>query len=181
MIKTLGLFLLAAMVFVATLAAALAATGNLSPDALQRLVKGQTASQKAPVPVDEAGPVLQALKQREQALKEREAEISRREEMQRIQERDLEQTKSEVTELLAQIQASLATVDEKRDEQLTEVANSFAAMKARNAAEALQAWPAEDAANILSRVKDKERGKILDEMEPTKASMILRNIQQPVY
>jgi flagellar motility protein MotE (MotC chaperone) len=181
MIKFFGLILLAALVFVGTLAGALAATGNLSQEAIERLVKGPAESEAAPAPIDEAGPVLQALKKREEGLKQREAEVARNEELQRIQQSDLDGMKSEISEMLSQIKTSLETVDEKRDEQLTEVANSFAAMKARNAAEALEAWPAEDAADILRRVDEKDRGKILDEMEPTKASMILRNIQQPAF
>jgi flagellar motility protein MotE (MotC chaperone) len=180
MIKAIGLFVLAVLAFAGTLAATLAATGNLSQEALERLVKGET-PQAVVAPVDEAGPVLQALKEREQTLARREADISRKEEILRIQESDLEAMKSEVEETLAQIKTSLESVDEKRDEQLTQVADSFAAMKASNAAEALQNWPAQDAADILRRVKEKDRGKILDEMEPTKASMILRSIQEPVY
>ncbi len=179
--KFIALLVLAVLAFTGTVVAALAATGNLSQDVLKRLVKGPGVSQAAPAPVDDAGPVLEALKRREQALKDREADLARREDILRIQERDIDQMKSEVNEMLTQVKASLETVDEKRDAQLAEVAKSFAAMKARNAAEALQAWPAEDAADILRRVKEKERGKILDEMEPTKASMILRTIQEPLF
>ena len=179
--KTIGLLALTALVFVGTLAAALAVTGNLSREGFERILSGPPPAEIAAPAVDEISPVLRALREREEALAQREAEAARQEEMLRIQQRDLDQMRIELADTLAKLKESLDAADEQRDERLAEVAKSFAAMRARNAAEALQGWPTEDAADVLRRVREKERGRILDEMDPAKASMILRSIQESAY
>lgn len=180
--KALGLFALALIAFVATIVAALAATGNLNKESLMRLSGKEEVVAEAPAESkDDLSPLLKALKEREEALNKREEDLKRKEDLVAIQQKDLDNLKAELDETLEQVKASLQEADASRDERLTEVAKSFEAMKAENAAAALESWPTEDAADILQRVKEKGRGKILDKMEPAKAAMILKTIQDPIY
>ncbi len=177
--KLIGYILLGIVSFALTVFGLVAATGNL-PN-LQKIFKGEVAEKKVVEEPDELDQLARELKAREERLTEQEAKLSREEEQLKQRQQELDDTLSKLEDISGQIQESIGEADADREERLKVTAESYAAMKAANAAEALKDWPAEDAANILRLIKDKDRGKILDQMEPRQAALILRTLQEREY
>lgn len=179
MIKIIGLIALALVCFVGTLAGIIAATGNLKMESLDR-IRGTDKTPKEEVVV--ADPVsiwAKGLKDKEKELTAKEGTLNELE--LRIEQRrqELVTLKDELTNLQKVIDESLETSDADHEKRLTDVATSLAQMKAANAAKILDSWPsAEEVAAILRKIKDKDRGKILDSMNAKRATEILRIIQE---
>ena len=176
--KAVALIGLAVAVFLATLVGAMAASGNLSKDNIERLVKGPPTPAELPEPEDDVGPLTAALRTREEKLKQREAKVKAREERVSQMLADLDELREEVVAIQQQIADALDSDDEDRLDRRKDVALSLSEMKPENAAKTLDDWPVEDAADILRMIKEKDRGKILDGMDTDKASVLLRALQE---
>ena len=181
--KTVALAALFIVSFAAALVTATALTGNLSKEGIARLVKGAPEVTAAPTePADDLGPLTRALRAREEELAKREAAVKQREERVSQMEADLGQLRTEILEIQQQIQQAIDGEETNREKRVTEVATSLSAMKPDKAAKALDGWPdIADAADVLRRIKDRDRGKILDAMEPEKAALLLRKLQERAY
>jgi flagellar motility protein MotE (MotC chaperone) len=180
MMKILVYILVPAISFVATLAACLALTGNLNPEALKRLIAPQPAEEPAvEQPQGEVEALVQTLQRREEDLNKREAQIREQEERAKKERADLEALRTELQTIQKQIGDALKGEDADQQERVMDVATSLAKMKPISAAGILSAWTPEETAKVLRQVKDKERGKILDAMPPEKAAAVLTALQSP--
>jgi flagellar motility protein MotE (MotC chaperone) len=178
MIRIVGLLILFVLAFAGTLAGVLAATGNLTPEAIDRFLgRGEES-----VVVEESGPDEYALLA--DALKEREAKIAEREAAVRKEQARLETLQTEtaavrddLNQLVTQLTDLLDEADAEVEQHFKDTATSISEMKADAAAEALQDWPSEDAARILLLIEEGQRGKILDKLNPMVASAFLQAIR----
>ena len=161
--KILGLLILGIAAFAGTLLVALGATGNLNAATLDRLLGKEP--EQAAQPVDDIGPLARQLKEERDKLKARVATVEKEEKRLELLRRDIEEQRDEVERLLAEVQKSMDERDEETMKRIEETAKTVAAMEAENAAEALKLWPPEDAALVLLKMKDKERGAILDALD----------------
>ena len=175
--------------FAGALAGGLAMTGNLSGEALSRIVLGPkagetgqregTESDKPRETEDPLGPLAQQIKKKENELKDREDQLNQREAQINQRETELAQLQTKLEELQKQIGGSLADADKERQTRIQTVASTIEKMKPLKAAESLQNMPPEDAAAVLSLVKAKERGKVVEAMKPEMATRVLRLLQEP--
>jgi len=180
--KILGLFLLAVASFLLTLLGAMAATGNLSGEQLSKIFAKEEATPVAPLEKpDDLDPILRALSKREEAIKGREAELREWEERLKLRERDLEELGDELRQAHTQFVASLDEADADYALRIEEASKTLGKMKPKNAAEVLKEWPPEDGARILMGVDERNRGKILDELDPDRAALFLRALQERAY
>jgi flagellar motility protein MotE (MotC chaperone) len=180
--KILGVFLLAIASFLLTLLGAMALTGNLSKEQLSKLFAGEEPAPATPQEEpDDLDPILKALSGREEEIKERETELREWEGRLKLRERDLEELADELRLAHTQFVASLDEADADYAERIAEASKTLGKMKPKNAAEVLKAWPPEDGARILMGVDDRSRGKILDELDPDKAALFLRALQEREY
>lgn len=168
-------------VFVGTIVGAMALTGNLTKERLERVVKGPPPPPPKEETPDDVGPWARALRDRETELDKREADLAEREKRVTQMLADLDELRTQVQDIQKQIRASLDAEDEDRGKRLDDIAKSLGQMKPANAAKTLDDWPVSDAADILRRVSERDRGKILDGMDPSKAAAILRALQEPKY
>lgn len=169
--------LLGIMAFLAAVIVPLALSGNLSSEAIGKAMKKES-------PVPEAARSQGEVDGLVRALKDREAELDRREEKVKAEEARLKKMQAELDDLRAelanihlQVQEALGTEDAGKAERVKETALAISKMKPANAAESLKDWTPEDAAEVLRNVKERERGKILDAMEPTQAAQVLKSLQ----
>ena len=179
--KLLGLALLALVSFAAALVGMVAASGNLSKESIEQLIKKPEPQVVAEQAQDDVGPLARALREREQKLDERQRAVSEREARVSQMLAELDELRAEVLAIQKQIQAALDSEETDRQTRLEDVAKSLAEMKPTNAAQVLEDWPVEDAAEVLRLIKEKDRGKILDGMEPAKTAVLLRALQERKY
>jgi flagellar motility protein MotE (MotC chaperone) len=172
-------FLLAVLSFIGTLALILFLTGNLNKAALERALSQEpdfaTAAGDAPDSLrslaDEFKKKEQELLKRELRLKEKEAQLGKR-------ELELEDLKKEIETMQSEIQQTLGEEEEARKARIETVAITVAAMKADAAAAALKGMEVEEVAEILKKIpKEKDRGKIVEAMEPERATRVLSALQ----
>lgn len=169
--------------FVLALAGAMAVTGNLSGEALGRLM-GQSeaglgaATGTAPVE-EEMSMLARRLKEREEALDRREADLVRRETEFAKRGGELQQLQTTIEDRLKEIQGALAQNDTELQARRQTTANTLERMDAKKAAERMTGLPADEAAEILRLVKDKQRAKIIEQMAPDEAVRLLRLLQEP--
>ncbi len=173
------LYVLVALVsFSAALAGALAFTGNLSRESLMRLIKQQPAMTAQQEPEKELlSPLAQEMKEREAALKAREQAVAEREAQVAQREKELEALRKDVEQIQKQIQGAFADEEQDRQVRLETIANTVAEMKADRAAQALEGMPVDEAAEILAIVEAKDRGKIVEKMDPEFATRVLSELQ----
>lgn len=157
----------------------LALTGNLNADALARILG--TAPQQAD-PREQLDKFARELTQREQELKAESQRVE--EEKQRIgmAEEDLQSLVQQLNEAMHYMDAAEKAAPEETElayeERLAETANTLAAMDEANAARALEQWTPERAAEVLLKIREKDRGGILDEMtDDEQVAQILEHLK----
>ena len=178
--KLIPLIVLALLSFAGTMAALIAVTGEF--ENVKKLVRGEPVTE----PAAEEGPdALEQwtgeLRERETALAEEEARLQEEEERQQRRLEEMEDILKRMEEIQGQVQGAVATSDAEQQTRMKEVADSYAAMSPEKAAEALKEWPTEEAAGILRLIKERDRGKILDKLEPSEAGRILRALKEKDY
>ena len=173
--------LVGVVAFVLTLLGAMAVSGNLSEEGFDRLLGAEELSPVTVDPEDDLDPLLKALKSREEAVRMAEKDLESRQENLEIRERDVETMLKDVAQVLEQLTESLDDADTGYEKNLTETAKSLEGMKAKSAAEVLEKIPLEDAAQLLLRIKDRDRGKILDEMDPELTAQVIQILQRKSY
>jgi len=179
--KVLGFIGLGFITFVLTVLGAMALTGNLNRESIDRLLNRQ--EQEAPVKkqADDLDPFLRSLNKEREAVKKREERVRLAEDALDLRERQNQDLLAEIDEKLTQLQEAMTEADDEREQRLKDDAKSLAEMSEKKAAETLNELPIEDATQILRYMKEKPRGKILDEMEPRKAALLLSSTQATVY
>ncbi len=180
MIRIVLLVVLALLAFVLSMVGALAATGNLNAEALQRLTTGAAAPPEALGPATALGPLARQLQEKEQQLNQREQELALREQQLDARMRELQQLQSQLEQLDSELEDKLTTGDAESAQRQKTVANTLAEMRASNAAERLEGLPIDEIASILRLIEDEgDRAKIIEEMEPATATQVLRALQAP--
>jgi flagellar motility protein MotE (MotC chaperone) len=170
---------LALLSFAGSMVLALALTGNLNKEALDRLMqKEPEMSVPAPSPTDTIGPLTQQIKKKEEQLKQREQELSERESQLNQREAGLKQLQTQLEGIQKEISGTLESAEAERNLRVQTVALTLAQMKPDKAAKSLESMPVEDVAAILAQVKDKDRGKIVEAMDPQTATKVLRALQE---
>ncbi|MCC6145628.1 MAG: hypothetical protein IT368_17615 [Candidatus Hydrogenedentes bacterium] len=180
MLRMIVFLFLAVAAFVGALAAMLALTGNLNAESLGRLMNREEAVPAAPAapPEDSLGILASQLKAKETELDEREKALDEQEKQLATRLEELQQLQRQIEETSQQLQGVIDETDEERAERLSTVATTVSAMKADKAALALQGLPDDEVAEILRKVKDKDRGKIVEAMDAERASRILQQLQE---
>ena len=180
--KTVIITIVATLVtFIITIVGALAATGNLNADAINRLMGREGSGEVSMDTEDPSGPFMNALKAKEQQLNEQEQNLNERDDRLMQRQRILDETLEEITLIQEQIQAGLDDLDTDRDERIIKTAKLIAAMSAPNAAKDLEAMPPEDAAELLRNIKERNAGRILDAMDPRKRTLVHQYLQKRKY
>jgi flagellar motility protein MotE (MotC chaperone) len=185
MMKAAAAILVFFLVFMMTLLIMLYFTGNLNREGLSRLWREEPEVVAPAEPMmAEVEPLIVAIREKEQELKQREAEIKKEEERLAVMRKELESLRDNLEKILADVNESLDGVDEAKDQRLTTVAQSVASMEAKNAAETLtsELFTPEEAAMIIERIEEeRDRGSILNEMEPDKAALVLQALKDRGY
>jgi len=189
--KIVLILLGAITVFVLTLVGMLAATGNLNQDALDRLmgkeveVKPGEGGEHGAEAGHEAAPEEAVDPITKQIMKQREESASKEREL-KDYEQQLNQRAAELDALYQQIQtakqefeSTVSAADAARMVEVEAVANTVSNMKPTAAAERLENMPVPDMVEVLRKVKDKDRGKIVEAMKPELAAEVLRKMQEP--
>jgi flagellar motility protein MotE (MotC chaperone) len=173
-----ALFLLA---FLVTVVAALGVTGNLSGEALSKLLGGGQPAAADPAQGDDLDQLARMVRDREKALDEERASVEEN-------RKRVEQTKREMEELmvkLGQTMQDVAATGERADveyqERLKSVADTIASMDKKSAAQALDEYTPERAAEILSKLDEDARATILSEMDPGKVAPILEELRRTAF
>ncbi len=180
MVKLIALMLGVFIAFVGGLAGALAATGNLSREALMKLVAPEPAA-AAHGPADNAGPVAEMLEKERQEVAKVRAELAEREKELDAREQNLDETLSALSQKHDLLKSEVNALEGEELARLKEVASSIGEMKPQEAGASLEAMEPEQAAKIL-RLIAKNRGKILDAMKDVeKRNLILEIMQEPRY
>ena len=173
MFGTLGL-----VSFVGALAGALAVTGNLSRETLDKVMGKEVALEEEAVPPDQLGPLARDLNQlREQLEQQRAAQV---EQEQRLKDREdaLQVEGQRLDALVVQINADLDQKAALRETRLTTIATSVNKMKPKEAARALESLPEDEAAEILRNDSiAKNAGKIMSEMDAAILARILQHMR----
>lgn len=182
--KVAAASLLFVLTFAVTLLLLLLFTGNLNQPGIARLTgRHQEEAVVAPVlpsPAD-IGPLLTALREKEQELEQREARIDEEEKRLTLMRKELEALRTSLESLLKDVNESIEGADEAQNQRLQTVAQSIASMEAKNAAETLtsELFTPEEAALIIQRIEEERiRGNILNEMTPDKAALVLQALKR---
>ncbi len=180
MLKLIAVVLGVLVAFAGGLAGSLAATGNLSREALLKLVAPEPPAARQGA-ADNAGPVAEMLgKERAEVAKIR-AELEEREKELDAREQNIGETLSSLSQKHELLKSEVNALDGEELERLKDVAASIGEMKPQEAGASLEAMEPEQAANIL-RLITKNRGKILDAMKDVeKRNLILELMQEPRY
>lgn len=101
-------------------------------------------------------------------------ELEAREGALRLLQEDLEQRLSELAKLREELSAALTPGEQQSDRELKTLISFYQAMKPKNAAVLLEKLPEQLAADVLSSMKTREAGKILNVMKPDRAVRISR-------
>lgn len=181
MIRVVLLLILGVAAFFGSLAAALAFTGNLNAESIERILRREPPPAAAPPDPaeDPLTPLARQLRAKEAALVKREQELRERESRLEARMRELQQLQGELDAMHQLIAGALDESDTERTVRIQTVATTVAQMKPDRAAEALLGLPDEDAAEILREVRDRDRGKIVDAMDPARAARVLQALQEP--
>ena len=169
----------------------LAATGNLNQDAIDRLMGKEVESDAHGAEghgeegahgegaATNPDPITRQIQKQREDLATREAAV-------KAQEEQLNQRKSELDALYEQIQqaksefeSTVSESEERRQVEIETVANTVSNMAPKKAAESLESMPIPDVVQVLRKVKDKDRGKIVEAMKPELAAEVLRKMQEP--
>lgn len=180
--KFILLILIAVLTFALALVASLAATGNLSKEAIDKLLSGK--KEEAPVeakaePLDDVDPIARALKERDDQLKQREAKVTEDEQRLKIEQQDIEGLRNELQQALQQIAERVNATEQGDEEALTKLSKTLSAMRPKNAADAITGLSPEKAARVLRLMKEKDSGKILDSMSIEQRALVMRSLTQP--
>ena len=177
LMKLIVFGILGSISFVSALAGALAATGNLSRETLDKLMGNEVALEEAVAP-DQLGPLARDLNLlRDQLEQQRLAQV---EEAQRLSDREaaLQVESQRLDALVAQLTADLDQKSALRAQRLTTIATRVNLMKAKQAAEMLSSLPVDEAAEILRNdAIKKNSGKIMTEIEATVLAQIMQQIR----
>lgn len=169
------------LTFAASLAAVLAATGNLNADALNRILGRGGAPAPAGEQADELDAFAVALKQREQELTAQRKQLDEDKKRMRMAQEDLDELTKRLDQLLQQAAAFKQESDKTQETRLQQAAETLAKMDPKKAAAALADWPADRIAEVLRNVKEKERAKILDQMDPNQVAMVIDSLKRQVF
>ncbi len=168
----------AIVVFVGTIAAALALTGNLNAGTIKQLAGME--EKKAPSPAaepEDVGPLSTKIKEEQERLREWEKRLNEREGRLDQREQDLEQMLVEVTKMSEEVKVALGQVDEQHTAALQLTAKTMEKMDPQQAAIDLAGMKPEDAAKIAPLISDRLRGAIFDEMDPKPRADLLQALQ----
>lgn len=177
--KIVLILVLAIAVFAGTLVGALAFTGNLSKEGMRRLTGQSRPPAAAPAPVDDLDAVALEFRRREEKLRELEAKAQADADRARLAERDLDELRTEMRNLLDEMKTSLDEADTQREARLQEVADLLSGMDPQRAVQILSDYAPEEVIEIMKKFKrDRERTELLDAMEPSRAAAILRALKQ---
>ena len=174
--KFITFFTLIVLAFMAALVVPLALSGKLDKDSINTILGKET---EAPVAeVDPAGALMQTLKEEQERLVALDAAITKREELVKLREAEVQATLNEVTTLQAEITQSMNVLDEEQKTRLADLAKTLGTMKAEKAAESLEQMTPEQASDLLPLISDKDRGKILDSMKDLQHRALIFQIMQ---
>lgn len=178
MIKMVVVVILVLAAFLAAILIPMGMSGKLTKESLDKLLgKEEPKPEEGPAKASKEDILVRAIKDREEELDQREAKVREEEDRIRKMQSDLDQFRNELLTLQMQIQEMVKAEDSNRETRLKDVAQSLGKMKPANAAQTLSSWTPDDAADVLRLVKERERGRILDAMQPEQASMVLKSIQ----
>jgi len=169
-------FLLA---FGLSLAGVLAATGNLNKESLGKMFGSQQPAPLSEDVPDETDAFVLQLKENEKRIADEQKQLDEQKKRLRIAQDDVTQMTSQIEKMLQELEQMKGEVDKNRDARIEQAAKTVANMDPKKAAAALKDWPADRAAEVLRTVREKDRAKILDQMDPTLAAQILENIKNP--
>lgn len=166
--------------FLLALTAALALSGNLNRDAMQKLMGAQTPTenQAGADQHQDVDTLVRLLREKETALERRERELNERETQLLAREESLQRMRAEVETMQGRIQDAFADEAKERETRLETVAVTLTQMRPNRAAERLEGMPPEDIADILKLLEPRDRGKIIEALEPELATRVLRRIQE---
>lgn len=181
MLKILGMLMLGVVVFLAALVGPMAATGNLNPETIMRLLGREEAPEPVWNPDDDLGPLALKISAEQDRLREWEERLSEEDTRLTQRERDLDATLDEITGIQTEISSAIDQLDSEQQASILAIAKTLESMAAANAAIDLEGMSPEDAARILPLIKDRSRGKILDAMKQLNRSLILQVMQERKY
>lgn len=178
------LYLATALIsFLVVLVGAMAATGLLTAENIERMLgrtpEATTLPPTAASPQDNLSALARLLNERESALDQREEDLKRREAEFGQRNAALLQLQSTLEERLREMKSVLEQSDAEVQLRRQTTATTLELMDPKKAAERLDGLPPEEAAAILRLVKDKQRAKIVEQITPDNAVRILRLLQEP--
>ncbi|GMV99640.1 MAG: hypothetical protein AMXMBFR84_07790 [Candidatus Hydrogenedentota bacterium] len=180
MAKFITILMLFILAFAGTILGALSLTGNLNQETLKKLMGKQepAVALEAVEKADEVGEKALSLKKREEEVEAKAAQLKAQEDRLKELIQQNEELRDEVSQLIAQMSTSLDEADAAKQAQLQEVSKSLEKMKAKQAALTIETWTPEDAARVLLLMGERQRGAILDGLDPEIASRFLQAIQK---
>lgn len=184
MMKLLAIPVGIVIIYAGVLAGLLFSQGMLNQESIEQILQGAPPPETVTAPVAPAESVDALARQqraREEALNRREEALREQEQRITMAQQDLAGLYNQLNTLLTDFNASLDSLDEDRDQRLTEVANSLARMEARRAAEAVANLDEAVQVEVLGRITERARGEILTQMDPEVAARILSRFQEPRY
>jgi flagellar motility protein MotE (MotC chaperone) len=185
MIRFATLFAVPVVVFCGTLLGAAYVSGSLTEDDLAALFGRET-----PPPVEEAtsaddqGAFARMLRDREMQLDNREEVVAEREARVLQQESELSAFRDQVTQMQADIAASLDSADAEQELKITDVAGSLDKMDAVKAAASLGNILQTDpdlAVRVMKQITPRKRGRILNEMTGNASAELFNEALKPSY
>jgi flagellar motility protein MotE (MotC chaperone) len=165
--------------FVAALAGALAVTGNLTPESFAKLLG---TAEEAPPAVEEptypeedgTSALARALKEREAALNKRASDLDARIKSLDTREAELRKLEKAIETRIEELNLLLSGSDTERQARQQIIAKTLEGMDSRKAAERVAGLDPEEAAAILRLVGEKDRAKIMEDMQTDDAIRLLR-------
>jgi flagellar motility protein MotE (MotC chaperone) len=160
---------------IALLAVCLLATAALAEDKEQEETKEETAEAAIPAPPEPPpppGPTPSELAARALEIEAREAAL-------REVERTVRAQIEELRTLRAQALAVLEPERQQREDELRKLVAFYQNMKPKSAADLIEQLPLDLATAVVSRMKTREAGKILNVMGSTRAVQISQQIAGP--
>ena len=165
--------------FVAALVGALAATGNLSQESLDKLMgkaEGvpETAGENMYAEEDQMSALARALKEREAALKKKSSDLETRSKALDTREAELRRLESSIQTRLEELNSLMGDADKERQARQQTIASTLQEMDSKKAAERVAGLDPEEAVAILRLVDEKERAKIMEDMTTDDAIRLMR-------
>lgn len=165
--------------FAAALAGALAATGNFTPESLEKLLglgEETSAETEAPLYPEEDGTsaLARALREREAALNKRASDLDARVKAFETRETELRKLERTIEARIEELNALLSDSDAERQARQQIIAKTLEGMDSKKAAERVAGLDPEEAAAILRLVREKDRAKIMQDMQTSDAVRLLR-------